>query len=1011
MKRVLVLITALATAAALAVPAIAETALQVSGDRAPYVVILDDEPVVAYEGDVAGLPATKPDKGKKVNPNSAAVKKYQDHLDDQRVKARAGAGVDAAQVVSTYDFALTGFSALLTPVEAEKLRTQKGVVAVIKDELRQLHTDTSPDYLGLTDSGGAYDSGFTGEGVVVGVIDTGIWPEHPSFADDGSYSAPPVEIADVDVDPDPDVEEILPGCDFGNTAHNPDDVDFECNNKLIGARDMRALYNSLIGPELFDSARDDDGHGSHTAGTAAGNADVPAEIFGIDRGLITGIAHRAHVVAYKGCGELGCFGGDLAGAIDQAVEDGVDVINYSIGSATPGLDGPDDIAFLFAAAAGVHVATSAGNSGPGASTIGSPASVPWITAVGASHHDRMFQGSVVLGDGSEYFGASVTPGLDTAPLVDGAELKNEACNPDVKFKPAPKGQIVLCKGAVQRAAKSRAVMEQGGLGVIIYNDAPHQTLPSDNHYLPAVHVTNADGLAIKDHINSLKPGQGQGKGLGLKAEATINGGEAVPREGDAFMAYFSSRGPVGSPASGDIIKPDVTAPGVQILAANSPAPGFDVGGELFQAIQGTSMSSPHVAGLFALLKDAHPDWSPAEAKSAMMTTAHQDVLKQDQSTPADPFDMGAGHVNPGGPTSDPNSMFNPGIVYDAGFADYLGFLCDAAPDVFANPAATCGSLGSAGIPLEAENLNYPSIGVSEVAGTKTVSRTVTNVSGSSLSLSAVVEEPAGYDVTVTPSNLSIAAGASATFEITFENVDAPLDVWRFGSLTWEGNGYAARSPIAVAASQLEAPSSVTGTGVEGTTSFDVTFGYTGEYDAAAHGLAPNVPITGSVTQDADQSFAPGDVGNGATAHEISLTGSAFLRITLGTADLDPADSAIDLDLYLYKDGQLVTLSGAGSTDELIELTLPEDGAYTLYVHGWQTTGIEVGYSVNTWDVPLEADTGSLQVVSEPDNATIGSTETITVGWSGLTAGDYVGAVSHNDADSLVGLTLVEVSAN
>jgi len=996
-KRVLILITAFATAAALAVPAIAETAFQVSGDRSPYVVIMDDDPVVAYEGEIPGLPATKPDKGKKVNPNSAAVKKYQDHLDGQRGKARAGAGIDASQVVATYDFALTGFAALLTQAEAEKLRTQKGVAAVIRDELRQLHTDTSPDYLGLTDSGGAYDSGYTGEGVVVGVIDTGIWPEHPSFADDGTYSDPGLDIP----------------CEFGNTDHNPDDEPFDCNNKLLGARDMRALYNEFIGPELYDSARDDDGHGSHTAGTAAGNADVAAEIFGIDRGTITGIAHRAHVVAYKGCGELGCFGGDLANAIDQAVEDGVDVINYSIGSASPGLDGPDDIAFLFAANAGVYVATSAGNSGPGASTVGSPASVPWITAVGASHHDRMFQGSVVLGDGSEYFGASVTPGLDTAPLVDGAELKNELCDPDIKFKPAPKGQIVLCKGAVQRAAKSRAVMEQGGLGVIIYNDAPHQTLPSDNHYLPAVHVSNSDGLAIKDHINSLKPGQGQGKGLGIKAEAAINGGQAVPRDGEAFMAYFSSRGPVGNPASADIIKPDVTAPGVQILAANSPAPGFDVGGELFQAIQGTSMSSPHVAGLFALIKDAHPDWSPAEAKSAMMTTAHQDVLKQDQSTPADPFDMGAGHVNPGGTTGDPNSMFNPGIVYDAGIFDHLGFLCDTDADwipmALLGPTG-CDLLAGAGFPTESENLNYPSIGVSEVAGTKTVSRTVTNVSGSSLSLSAVVEEPAGYDVTVTPSNLSIAAGASATFEITFENVGAPLEVWRFGSLTWEGDGYAARSPIAVAAAQLEAPGSVTGTGLEGTTSFDVTFGYTGEYDAAAHGLAPNVPITGSVTQDADQSFAPSDAGNGATAHEISLTGSAFFRITLGTADLDPAEAAIDLDLYLYKDGQLVALSGSGSTDELIDLTLPEDGTYTLYVHGWQTTGLEVGYSVNTWDVPLEADSGSLQVVSEPENATISTTGTVTVGWSGLTAGDFLGAVSHHDADDLIGLTLVEVAA-
>ncbi len=153
------------------------------------------------------------------------------------------------------------------------------------------------------------------------------------------------------------------------------------------------------------------------------------------------------------------------------------------------------------------------------------------------------------------------------------------------------------------------------------------------------------------------------------------------------MAYFSSRGPTGAPASSDIIKPDVTAPGVQILAGNSPAAGFDAAGELFQAIQGTSMSGPHVAGLFALLKQAHPTWSAAAAKSALMTTARQDVTKQDGTTPADPFDMGAGHVDPSGPAAAPNSMFNPGIVYDAGFLEYLGFLCDAAPQVLGDPAA------------------------------------------------------------------------------------------------------------------------------------------------------------------------------------------------------------------------------------------------------------------------------------------------------------------------------------
>jgi len=988
-RRVIVLLTALATALAIMVPV---SAVEVSGDREPYVVIMADDPVVAYEGDIAGLPATKPGKGKKVNPNSAAVEKYQKHLDMQRGNARAGAGVDAAQVVNTYDFALAGFSALLTAEEAERLRMQKGVISVTRDELRQLHTDRSPDFLGLTDSGGAYDSNITGEAVVVGIIDTGIWPEHPSFADDGTL-------------PEPGVTEDLP-CEFGNTAHNPEDHEFECQNKLVGARDMRTLYNALIGPELYDSARDADGHGSHTAGTAAGNADVDAQIFGIDRGTITGLAHRAHIIAYKGCGDLGCFVGDLADAIDQAVADGVDVINYSIGSTTPSLTGADDIAFLFAADAGVFVATSAGNSGPGDTTVGSPASVPWLTSVGASHHDRMFQGSVELGDGSEFFGASVTDGVGPAELVDAARLGNELCDPDTRFIPRPQGKIVLCKGAVQRAAKSRAVMEQGGVGVIIYNDAPNQTLPSDNHYLPAVHVTNADGLAIKDYIASL-PSRGRPQN---RPQAEIIGGESVERPVHSFMAYFSSRGPVGSPASPDIIKPDVTAPGVQILAANSPAPGFDAPGQLFQAIQGTSMSSPHAAGLFALLKQAHPDWSPAAAKSAIMTTARQDVFKEDQTTLADPFDMGAGHVDPSGPADAANSMFNPGIVYDAGLFEYLGFLCDAAPEVFLDPAGTCAFLESNGVPTETENLNYPSIGASEVPGTLTVQRTVTNVSGSSLNLTAMVEEPNGFDVTVTPANLSIAAGDSASFEVTFDNVSGPIGEWRFGSLTWEGDGYAARSPIAVAASALDAPDVVTGTGVEGTASFDITFGYNGEYDATAHGLVPDLPIVGSVDMDPDQAFDPNDP-TGTTAHEFTLNDAVFYRLTLNTSDLNPPDSDVDLDLYMFRDGELVAASTAPGTAEAIELMLPEDGTYTLFVHGWQVPS-EIGtveYSIHTWDVPLTADSGSLTINSEPADAVLGATGTIDIGWSGLEAGNnYLGAVGHSDESGLFDVTLVEV---
>ena len=239
------------------------------------------------------------------------------------------------------------------------------------------------------------------------------------------------------------------------------------------------------------------------------------------------------------------------------------------------------------------------------------------------------------------------------------------------------------------------------------------------------------------------------------------------------MASFSSRGPNGGAA--DIIKPDVTAPGVNILAGNTPTPFLGSPGELFQAISGTSMSSPHVAGLFALLAESHPDWSPSAAKSALMTTAYQDVKKEDGIAPADPFDMGAGHVQP-------NSANDPGLVYEAGLFEYAGFTCGAGIPVF--DQASCDFLEGLGIPFDSSDLNYPSIGIGALAGSQTITRTVTNV-GPTGTYNVSVEAPAGVDVTVAPASLTLGTGETADFTVEFEVTSAAtVDAWAFGSLTW-----------------------------------------------------------------------------------------------------------------------------------------------------------------------------------------------------------------------------------
>ncbi|HJQ91930.1 MAG TPA: S8 family peptidase [Acidimicrobiia bacterium] len=996
-RKLLVAAAALGTTLASGVPAGAgpvRPAAQIDTIAAPYVVVMESQPVLGNE-EIAPEGEEPPD------PDSPSVEEYTDELEAEKVAALDGAGIARSALVASFAYAANGFSAALTPAEAESLAAQKAVRSVQRDELHQLHTSGSPQFLGLDDRGGAWDSGYTGAGVVVGVIDSGIWPEHPSFAARGDLRAAPITLDTIDLDPDPAVEILSTGCDFGDTAHNPDDAAFTCNNKLIGSRDMRVLYEQFIGSETYATARDYDGHGTHTASTTVGNPDVGASILGREFGEVTGIAPDAHVVAYSACGNLGCFGGDLAGAIDQAVADGVDVINYSIGSSTPGLIGPDDLAFLFAADAGVFVSTSAGNTGPGASSIGSPGSAPWVTTVGASLQKKTYIAELKTGGSEEirYRGASITPGTDgQLPFVDAANHGNELCDPEVAFTGDLTGKVVLClRGGPARVEKSRAVLEAGGSGMVLYNPDDTQDLLTDNHWVPSVHINFTDGSALKQFIADAGPA----------ASVEITDGHEERGRGNT-MAAFSSRGPLGAGASDDVIKPDVTAPGVLILAGNSPTPTLGAPGELFQSISGTSMSSPHVAGLLALLKQAHPAWTPAMAKSAIMTTARQDVRKEDGAARADPFDFGSGHIDPSGRASAEGSPFNPGLVYDTGLVEYLGFLCDAAPEIFVDAATTCGGLADAGIPTAATNLNYPSIAVSELPGAKTVLRTVTNVSGVTETYRARVDQPSGYEVTVAPDRITLDPGESATFEVAFVNVAAPIGEWRFGSLSWvDGDDRRVRSPIAVKAAAIEFAEEVSGTGAAGTASIPVAFGYTGAYTAGAHGLSPDVPVPGSVAMDPDQTFDPADP-TGTTSHEIPVTNAAFLKIALNTADLTPPNPAIDIDLYLYNSaGEEVAASTSGGTVEEIVLEAPADDTYTLYVHGWQTTGVTVTYNLHTWQVSATAGGGSLVINSAPTSATQGAVGTVEVGWSGLAVGNYVGAVSHT-GDTLLGYTLVEV---
>ena len=350
-----------------------------------------------------------------------------------------------------------------------------------------LDTDRSPQFIGADVIWRALAAnpslGDGGQGVIVGVIDTGIWPEHPSFADDGSYPPPPPRWHG--------------GCELPNDGSAP----IVCNNKLIGARESLETYKAMIGldPGEFDSARDNDGHGTHTASTAAGNAGVAATIFGQPRGTISGIAPRAYVAAYKGLGNSGGFGADLLAAIDQAVADGVDVINYSIGGLTAAdpYTNVDSLAFLDAYRAGVFVAVSAGNSGPDAGTIGAPGNAPWVASVAASTTDRQFVSQLKLRAGADTLsvsGASITAGVSGAPVVDAASLNDATC--ESALPSTVSGTIVLCmRGGNGRVDKSANVKAGGGAGMVLYNTT-QRDLETDNHWVPTIHVDGGTGAQV-----------------------------------------------------------------------------------------------------------------------------------------------------------------------------------------------------------------------------------------------------------------------------------------------------------------------------------------------------------------------------------------------------------------------------------------------------------------------------------------------------------------------------------
>jgi subtilisin family serine protease len=992
------------------------------GPLRAYIVELQAPPLAAYRGEITGYAATSPAvTGRRLDAASSAARRYRAQLDSAEAAVLSAAGVDTTRPMYRYRTALSGFAARLTPGEAQRLGATPGVARVSPS--RRLHLraagpapaeaglgSETPAFLGLP--AGLWDRlggpDHAGEGMVVGVLDSGIAPENPSFAaepgDPPVYRGAPFELP----------AQWRGRCQTGERWTTDD-----CNGKIVGARYFvegfgrdRLLADDVVSP--LDTL----GHGSHVAGIAAGNYGVDPRVAGNDLGIgfISGVAPRVRVAVYKmAWGEGDGEESDIVAAVDAAVGDGVDVINFSSGGIFPDPLGPMEMAFLAATEAGVAVIATAGNSGLGG--FDSPGDAPWVTAVGASTLAREFSTTLELstadekgsGTGLKVTGTTVAGRMDPVPFVDAraaaadgiAEDDAEGCREGSLDPAKVEGKAVFCRftgNGGDGPDRDQVVSDAGGVAVVIQNQ--EDVIPmAAARLVPGVEVTFADGERIR-------------KFLATKGEKVLSfgAGRGVPVAADLITDY-SSRGPQANVP--DITKPDLAAPGHDILAAVSPIPapsGYPPALD-FDSYSGTSMAAPQVAGAAILLRQAHPDWSPAEVRSALMTTASTDVRQVD-GTPAGPFDTGAGRI-------DPNGAVEPGLVLDITGAEYRRLVDGIDPD--ADPKDRQ--------PLVPADLNLSSISFSRLAGSALTRRTVTNVSSAAATWRARVEGLDGVAVTVAPAEFELAPGASQTLELNFRVEGEPSGRYAFGALVLSGDGVAGvHLPLSVRPVPLAAPDVVetVTTQASGSEPVGVQAGYDGVLSGAGSGLAaPRVHAGEKIATFAGDELLP-EPGPGVGVYDVETGGrTGLLRGEITTAD--GGDETTDLDLYLFlddeKDGfdgeDLVGLSEGPGWVEAVSLPFPDPGRYRFLVLGFETRDPLSEYDFATWVVDDRAPddpsaTPRLAVSGDPVPVTKGSRAALRLEWSGLppAAASYYGIVTYRrggrPTSEPIGVSLVRI---
>lgn len=699
----------------------------------------------------------------------------------------------ANDIVHTYKHGFTGFAARLSAEEAKVIAKKTGVVSVFPDPNYQLHTTHSWDFLKYqtavkidssppsSPEAGSYDS-------IIGILDTGIWPESESFNDK-------------DMGP-------IPSRWKGTCMEAKDFNSSNCNRKIIGAR----FYKSPDDDSEYFTTRDVIGHGTHTSSTAAGSAVENASYYGVASGTAKGGSPNARIAMYKVCNPGGCAGSSILAAFDDAIADGVDVLSLSLGAPSYAHielnTDPIAIGAFHAVEQGILVVCSAGNDGPNGGTVVNTA--PWIMTVAANTIDRDLESDVVLGgskvikgEGIHFGNVSKSPVYPlihgkSAKSADASESSARTCDYGSLDQEKVKGKIVLCEnfdGSSYASSASDEVKSKGGIGCIFVDDRT-RAVASAYGTFPTTVIDSKEAAEIFSYVNSTKD-----------PVATILPTVTVEKFTPApSVAYFSSRGP--SSITRSILKPDITAPGVAILAAWT---GKDTSISLegkppsqFNVISGTSMAAPHVTAVASLIKSLHPTWSPSAIRSAIMTTATQTnndkgLITTETGATATPYDTGSGELST-------TASMQPGLVYETTAVDYLNFLCYYGYNISTIKTISKSVPANFTCPEDSKldlisTVNYPSIGISGYKGNenKTVSRTVTNVGGDGVAVYTVsLETPPGFSIQVTPEKLQFTKdGEKLTYQVTVSAGDGSLKKDVFGALTWSNAKYKVRSPIVI----------------------------------------------------------------------------------------------------------------------------------------------------------------------------------------------------------------------